>query len=88
MENKIRFFKSRKRAYEFAKEVGGEVLNRNQWEYDVELELIKYPQGLKEMFKYLVVWDGWKWTKEELEEYERIMGDILSQFSQDNYEAE
>jgi hypothetical protein len=51
-----RFFKSKERALEFAKNVGGKVYKNSEWEYEAHLTYVEYPEGLKEEFEYMVVW--------------------------------
>ena len=56
MQDRYKFFKSKDRAERFAAEVNGEAFYKDHWEYELELSVIEYPEGLEE-FDYIVLWE-------------------------------
>lgn len=69
---RYKFFRSAERAANFAAEVGGEVFDKNHWEYELAAErVVEYGEDYKELFPYMVHWDAAKKDKMELTEEEK-----------------
>lgn len=56
MEIKYKFFKDMDRALKFNAEVQGDIYFKEDWEFDIELSLMEFSEGLKEEFDYIVVY--------------------------------
>ena len=54
LQPKVKFFRDETRALEFNAKVQGVIYTREDWEFDMELEVIEFSEGLKEEFEYLV----------------------------------